>query len=130
MDELVTPAGVRCSGSVASELADSSAESIETHSQFCGGDGTGRARCCAAKEESTLAGVARKRCGALELSACLVEAAELREKITAHAGQQVITGKRRLGPELIDDFESRRRTECHRDRYGPIQLDDGGGRDE
>src|SRR5688572_19899649 len=48
------------------------------------------------EEQGSLAGVARERGGALELRARLAEAAELDQQIGAHAGQQVVTGQRRL----------------------------------
>jgi hypothetical protein len=76
-------------------------------------------------EQRALAGVARERCSALELRAGLVEAAELSEEVTAHAGHEVVAPERGLLRERIHELETRGRTEGHRDCDRAIQLHDG-----
>src|SRR5258708_7315845 len=83
----------------------------------------------AVEEELALARVARERGRALELSARLVEAAELGEEVAAHGGQKVVAPENRLGGERIDELQPLRRAERYRHRDSAVQLDDGGGRD-
>src|SRR6266567_1684868 len=86
-------------------------------------------RASAIEEELALACVSSKRRSALELSARLVEAAELGEEVAAHGGQEVVAPESRFGGERIDERQPLRRTEGHRHRDRAIQLDDGGGRE-
>ena len=66
----------------------------------------------------------RQRGGALKLWLCLGEAAHLEQKVPTHARQEVVGLERRLRHELVDQLQTRRRTERHRDRDCAIQLDD------
>src|SRR5262245_65637431 len=66
-----------------------------------------RARQGAVQQKLALAFIARERGGALKLCAGLVEAAELPEKITSHARQQVIGLEGRLRGQLVDQFQPR-----------------------
>src|SRR5258708_1915750 len=75
-----------------------------------------RTRRRALQQQLALASVARERCCALKLRACLVEAAQFREEVAAHARQQVIALERRFGGQGIDELQAGRRTEGHRDR--------------
>lgn len=55
-----------------------------------------------------------------------VEAAELEEKVAAHAGQKVVGLEGRLRGERVDELETGCRTEGHGERDRTIQLDDRG----
>ncbi len=49
-----------------------------------------RARSCSLEHQLAFASISRKRCRALKLHTCLLEAAELPEKVAAHTRQQVV----------------------------------------
>jgi hypothetical protein len=84
-----------------------------------------RARQGTVEQESAFACVARERCGVLELRLCFGEAAELEKKVAPNAGQEVVGLEGRLRGECVDELETRRWTEPHRDRDCAIQLHDG-----
>src|SRR5258708_6444456 len=58
--------------------------------------GASRTLQCASEHQTALTRIARERGRALELHACFVGAAELGQKIAAHARQQVVVLERRL----------------------------------
>src|SRR6266849_6567164 len=87
------------------------------------------ARLRAVEEEVALAGVAGEGGGALEFGAGLVEAAELFPEVAAHAGQEVVSPKRGLRHERVDELEACGWTEGHCDCNRAIQLHDGGWRE-
>src|SRR5438105_4982458 len=76
------------------------------------------------EQQLALARVAGERRGSLQLGACFIVPAELREQVAAYARQQVISLERRLIGELVDELESGGRTERHRNGHGAIELDD------
>src|SRR6185437_4584281 len=84
-----------------------------------------RTRGGAIQQEFALACVLREGCGALELRACLVEAAELGEEVAAHTRQEVVALKRWLRSQRIDQFQARCRAGRHGDRDRTVQLHDG-----
>ena len=88
-------------------LGSTPSEDGVAHSRFRAG---GRAR----EEQRALARVARERGGALELRPRLVDAAELREQVAAHARQQVVVPQRRLVGQRVDELEARLGPERHR----------------
>src|SRR5260370_15989588 len=82
----------------------------------------------ALEEQLALPSVSRERCGALELLPRLVEAAELCQKIAAHAGQEVVALKRRLRSQPIDELETGGWTERHPERDRAVELHHRGWR--
>src|SRR5437870_2143862 len=72
-----------------------------------------RARGGALEQQLALPSVSGERCRALELVTRLVQAAELREQVAAHARQEVVALERRLRGQRIDQLEARRRTGRH-----------------
>src|SRR4029453_15216580 len=82
------------------------------------------ARGGALEEQLALASVSRERCSALELRPRFVDAPELCEEVGAHGGQEVVTRERPLRRQRVDELETRRRTERHRERDCAVQLHD------
>ena len=60
----------------------------------------------------------------LELGACLLVAAELREQVAAHARQEVVALKRSVNDQLVHQLESGGRAERHPHGNGSVQLHD------
>jgi hypothetical protein len=65
-----------------------------------------------------------ERCGTVELRPRLVLAAELREQVSAHRRQQVVTAQSRFGREGVNQLERRLGAECHSDGDRAVELDD------
>jgi hypothetical protein len=74
------------------------------------------------EEELALACVAREQCGAIELPGGLIKAAELREKVSSHARQAVITLEHGLQSQLIDEREPGLGAKGHSDRDCAVQV--------
>src|SRR5579862_1773713 len=81
------------------------------------------------EEQLALARVARQRCCALKLPAGFFKAAELLQKVSAHAWQEVIALKCRLQGYLIDEREPGLWTKRHSDRHCSVQINDRGGQE-
>src|SRR5207249_5218051 len=78
---------------------------------------TSRARPGALKKQRALTLVAGERCGALELRAGLIKAAELEEQVATHARQQVVARQRRLRGQRVHQLQARLGTLGHRHRH-------------
>ena len=79
------------------------------------------------EEQLALARVVRERRCALKLPAGFVKAAELREKVSTHARQEVIVLECGLRDEVINEREPGLWTKRHSDGNRAVQINYGGG---
>ena len=81
----------------------------------------------ALQEQLAFPRIARERCRALKLRPGFVKAAELRQKVSAHARQEVIALEGGLEEQLINDLDPGLWTVSHGDRHCAVQINYGRG---